>query len=90
MVYPNPFLLHEVHVTNFKSSLYCTADSSCTDGSIRLTGESSEDEGRVEVCGGGLWGTVCGGGRWDYNDAAVVCRQLGYPESSSKTSEYCC
>ena len=31
----------------------------------------------MEVCIGGVWGTVCHY-RWDSNDARVVCRQLGF------------
>ena len=31
----------------------------------------------MEVCIGGVWGTVCHYG-WDSNDARVVCRQLGF------------
>lgn len=44
---------------------------------IRLVGGIIPIEGRVEYCVDGKWGTICHS-RWDNNDAAVVCRQLGY------------
>ena len=51
----------------------------CTDGSIRLVNGIIENEGRVEVCMDGVWGTICDQG-WDKTDAHVVCTQMGHPE----------
>ena len=48
------------------------------EGAVRLVDGIVPYRGRVEVCRGKRWRTICGS-RWDTRDAAVVCRQLGYP-----------
>ena len=53
-----------------------TAAQSCFHGALRLVGGRSSNEGRVEICINGVWGTVCHSG-WSSSDARVVCRQLG-------------
>lgn len=58
----------------------CGDNAGCSDGDIRLEGSYRSLEGRVEMCYGGVWGTVCSN-QWDTADAAVVCRQLGFSSS---------
>ena len=53
-------------------------NSSCTEGQVRLADGSTAYEGRVEVCRSGVWVAIYDSG-WSYNNALVVCRQLGYP-----------
>ena len=46
-------------------------------GSVRLVGGASSNEGRMEVCVNGMWGTVTYY-QWDSREVTVVCKQLGY------------
>ena len=55
---------------------------------IRLADGGAAHKGRVEIFINGLWGSVCDD-LWSLGDAAVVCRQLGFPcAKTSRTSAY--
>ena len=82
---------HNLHVSNIcdlpvielynESYLSSRHLAVCTQGSIRLVGGRSPQEGRIEVCNNNAWGTVCDDA-FGTQDAQVACRQLGYAAQS--------
>ena len=59
----------------------------CLDGEVRLVDGAYPYWGRVEVCFNEVWGTVTDD-FWSYGDGRVVCRQLGYSDSSEYNRVY--
>ena len=52
-------------------------NNTCDDGLIRLADGATLNEGRLEICYYGHWGTVCDDG-FNSEAATVACRQLGF------------
>ena len=63
-------------------------EGTCEYGELRLVGGSSNKEGRVEICIGGVWGTICDD-NYDRPDARVICRQLGFGDEGNTQLEGC-
>ena len=53
----------------------------CAEGKVRLVDGDNQNEGRVEVCKDGIWGTICDSWRreWGTAESRVICRQLNLP-----------
>ena len=66
--------MHVIIITPNLDSGECTKE-----GEVRLVDGIIEQEGRIEVCVNGVWGSICDDG-WDKTDAHVLCRQMGHPE----------
>ena len=73
-----------------------TGVGQCTDGAIRLGGNSTNRvtrdlEGTVEVCALGQWGTIAApdNSYFGIEEATVVCRQLGLSDRGTYTRSFC-
>ena len=74
-------------VQNLPYNYFSLVAVSCTHGDVQLVDASVSNEGRVEVCNNGTWGTVCDD-IWTMDEAQVVCRQLGYSATSSNKHRF--
>ena len=54
------------------------AEQCFTEGEVRLEDGLTQNEGRVEICLNGEWGTICDH-QWGASEARIVCQQLGLP-----------
>ena len=70
-------------IINVNVQLFIASNPECEDGDVRLVGGVSTNQGRVEICYNGIWGSVCGEGVWSQEEAAVVCNQLGYDQTKT-------
>ena len=62
-----------------------TQPSNCTNGELRLSGAVTTNQGRLEVCMNGAWGSVCDSqGVFTTDEAKVACRQLGKLQNEGK------
>ena len=67
-----------------------TEQSNCTDGELRLIGSATTNQGRLEVCMNGAWGSVCDSrGVFTEDEAKVACRQLGKLQVEGRVFKNC-
>ena len=62
-------------------SLYHKDYDYCTNGDIRLVNGAVYQEGRIEICINGVWGSICGDEWTAGTSAFVACKQLGFINS---------
>ena len=58
-------------------SVYHLTENCTTDGAVRLIGGQDNLQGTIQICIGGVWGSVCDD-LWGTMDANVICNQLGH------------
>ncbi len=60
------------------SACFIVKNAVCQEGDLRIQGGRFVGQGRIEICHESVWGTICDDS-WGTVDAAVACRQLGFP-----------
>ena len=72
-------------MSNLSVLLHSIAQSSCTEGDVRLVGGKTDKEGDVQICWQGVWGYVCSEyfswyyySSWSSEEARIVCQKLNY------------
>lgn len=78
-------LLYHSTLTLVHSCALADNSTNCDLGAMRLVGGANELEGRVEICLGGVWGSICDD-FWSTQDASVACKQLNFSSQGSCTS----
>ena len=63
----------------------CSDSSDCEEGRLRLVDGVIDNEGRVEVCLQGVWGTIHSSS-WESADAYIACKQLNLATSGESES----
>ena len=76
------FIVQHSQLTMY--ACYSYPHSACVSGSVRLLGGLVPTEGTVQMCVDGKWRELCYSD-WGYQEAFVVCRQLGLP-ATGKTA----
>ena len=77
---PISFCAKDAHNYNapFLPTDSATQSANCSDGDLRLTGGATSNQGRLEVCLNGAWGSVCDSrDSFTTAEAKAACRQLG-------------
>lgn len=73
--------LHHCSILSFFPSPPLARNPECTGDAVRLTDRVNEREGRLQVCMGGMWGTVCdSNNEWGPEEANIACGQLGFSD----------
>ena len=52
---------------------------------MRLVNGTLYQEGRIEICVNGVWGSICNNG-WTSASAFIICKQLGFTDSGIQES----
>ena len=76
--------MHRHNIKGYTCNYSIIEPGVCDEGDARLVNGDIEQEGRLEVCTNGVWGTVCNT-LFSTTDGYVACKQL---QRDSSTGQY--